>query len=303
MKSRFILFRRGGVFYCEDTQNSRQTSLRTKSEAEARALLHAKNESIRQPLLNRQMARTYLTAADPQIARRTWQNLMDEIPKLKSGSTHTRWETAIKSKAFDGIRHLVVLETRPEHFLKVLESGSVATNSFPRRIHAFALDMDWLPWPVLPKKRWPALEFKARRAITWAEHQKILASEKNPEWRGFYQLLWHLGGAQTDIAMLCAENVDWDGKTVSYARRKTGSMSPIHFGDAVAEILQSRARTGHLFPMLALWKQADRGKAFVRRRLLAGFSGVSLHSYRYSWAERARQQLQARGLQQVQTLG
>jgi hypothetical protein len=247
MKSRFILFRRAGAFYCEDAQTSRQTSLRTKNETEACALLHAKNESVRQPLLNRQMARTYLTAADPEIAKRTWQNVMDEIPKLKSGSTRTRWETAIKSKAFDGIRDVVVLETRPEHFLKVLECGSVAANSFLRRIHAFALDMDCLPWPVLPKKRWPALKFKAKRAVTWAKHQKIPAGEKNPEWRTFCQLLWHLGGAQTDIATLRAEDVDWDGKTVSYARRKTGSTSLIHFGDAVAEILQSRPRTGYLF--------------------------------------------------------
>jgi integrase len=40
--------------------------------------------------------------------------------------------------------------------------------------------------------------------------------------------------------------------------------------------------------MLALWKQADRGKAFIRRCRLARVSGVSLHSYRYAWAERAK---------------
>ena len=49
---------------------------------------------------------------------------MDEIPKLKTGETRHRWLTAIKDKALDSIRNMVVLETQAEHFLKVLESGS-----------------------------------------------------------------------------------------------------------------------------------------------------------------------------------
>ena len=288
MKQRFKLFRRGEVFYCEDTETCKQLSLHTKDEAEARALLHAKNESLRQPVLNRQIARAYLTASDPQIARRTWQNVMDEIPKLKSGSTRTRWETAVNSKAFDPLRERVVLETRAEHFLRVLETAGVSTNSYLRRIHSFALDMDWLPWPVLAKKRWPVLKFKPKRAVTWEEHQKILAGEHSPEWTAFYQLLWFLGGSQTDIATLRADNIDWTGRTVAYSRAKTGSLSLIHFGEAVAEILRSRPQEGFLFPMIALWKQADRGKAFIRRCRLVKVSGISLHSYRYAWAERAR---------------
>jgi hypothetical protein len=40
--------------------------------------------------------------------------------------------------------------------------------------------------------------------------------------------------------------------------------------------------------MIALWKQADRGKAFIRRCRLVKVAGVSLHSYRYAWAERAK---------------
>jgi len=34
MKQRYILFRRAGVFYCEDTTTGKQLSLRTKDEAE-----------------------------------------------------------------------------------------------------------------------------------------------------------------------------------------------------------------------------------------------------------------------------
>ena len=59
MKSRFIMFRRSGVYYSEDTVTRKQHSLRTKDESEAMTLLNAKNESFRQPVLNRQIARTY----------------------------------------------------------------------------------------------------------------------------------------------------------------------------------------------------------------------------------------------------
>jgi hypothetical protein len=40
--------------------------------------------------LNLQIARTYLTATDPEIANRTWQTPMDEMTKTKTGNTHGR---------------------------------------------------------------------------------------------------------------------------------------------------------------------------------------------------------------------
>jgi hypothetical protein len=112
MKSRFILFRRSKVFYCEDTVTRKQSSLRTRDEAEAASLLNARNESFRQPVLNLQLARTYLTATDPEVAKRTWQTAMDELTKTKTGNTRHRHETAMKDKAFDGIRNLPLLETQ-----------------------------------------------------------------------------------------------------------------------------------------------------------------------------------------------
>jgi hypothetical protein len=45
---------------------------------------------------------------------------MDEIPKLKRDETRRRWVMAIKDRAFDPIRNLVVLETQAQHFLKTI---------------------------------------------------------------------------------------------------------------------------------------------------------------------------------------
>ncbi len=185
MNQRFILFRRNSVFYSEDTTTGKQISLRTKDPAEAKTLLHAKNESVRQPVLNLQIARTYLAASDATVATRTWQVPMDEMTKTKTGTTRIRQERAMKDEAFDLIRNLPILETNAQHFLRVLDAGSVATNVFLRRIHNFALDMNWLPWPVLPKKQWPKIRFKENRAMTALGHQAIVTGEHNPERRAY----------------------------------------------------------------------------------------------------------------------
>ncbi len=288
MNQRFILFRRAGVYYCEDTTTGKQSSLRTKDEAEANTLLHARNESFRQPVLNLQIARAYLAASDPNVATRTWQLPMDEMTKTKTGPTRIRHERAMKDKAFDLIRDLPILETNATHFLKVLHAGSVATNVFLRRIHNFALDMSWLPWPVLPKKRWPQIHFKEKRAITTQEHQAIVTAEHNPERRAFYELCWHLGGAQSDVANLTAEDIDWQAKVVSFMRNKTGTASIIRFGEELERVLLALPRTGPLFPNLKPMREAHRATEFSRCCRRLKISGITLHSYRYAWAERAR---------------
>lgn len=289
MKNQYRLFKRNsGIFFIQNNVNGKQESLRTRDKNEAKRLFAARNEAHQQPAINLQIARAYLAATDPQIGTRTWQNVMNEAAKLKRGPTYERWNRAMSDKAFDSIQQLTILGTRPEHFLRVLEKGTVCTNIFLRRIQNFALDMAWLPWPVLGKKQWPKIEFKEKRGITWEEHQKIVAGESNAELRDYYELLWHLGGSQTDMALLRAEDIDWEARTISYARIKTGSRAILHFGDSLAGILRFRPVTGCLFPQIARWKESDRGKAFIRRCRLVGVSGVSLHSYRYAWAERAK---------------
>ncbi len=181
-----------------------------------------------------------------------------------------------------------MLETQAEHFLKVLESGSVSTNIYLRRVHNFALDMNWLPWPVLPKKRWPAIKFKEKRGITLEEHQAIVARELNPERKAFYKLAWHLGAAQTDLAFLEAENVDWDNHVISYARRKTGSIAIMRWMKKWRKSLRDLPGNGPLFPYLRTVRAGDRATEFKQRCVGLKIKGVTLHSYRYAWAERAK---------------
>jgi hypothetical protein len=148
----YRMFRRGNVYWIQNNNSAKQESLRTKDRDEAVRLLSAKNEATRQPIINIQIARTYLMVGDPESATRTWQAVMNEIVKLKHGETQRRWQVAIKDKALDGIRERPILETRAEHFLRAMESGKVSTNIYLRRIHKFALGMNWLPVPVIPKR-------------------------------------------------------------------------------------------------------------------------------------------------------
>ncbi len=291
MKSRFILYRRkrGGMFYLEDTETRKQQSLGTRNHPEALALLNARNESVRQPQLNLHIARTYLAASDPAATQRTWAVPLEELATSKQGATEDRWRSVLKDSAFDLIRDLPLLETRPEHLLKVMEVGTVSTNVFLRRVHNFTVDMGWLPWPVIPKKHWPKIHFREKRAITAAEHQAILARQTNPVWHAFYQLCWLVGASQSDVAFLSAEDVDWEMRVIGFARKKTKTVSLIHFDEEVEAVLKALPASGPLFPSRRKMNSGHRATEFTRICRRIGIKGVTLHSYRYAWAERAKQ--------------
>lgn len=138
------------------------------------------------------------------------------------------------------------------------------------------------------KLHWSPVQYKEKRAITFEDHQKIIRREHNPATRAYYQLLWHLGGSQTDIATLRAEDIDWNEQTIAYPRRKTGVTALISFAEEVAAVLRALPESGQLFPALARIHERHRSKLFIKRLATVGVSGASLHSYRYAWAERAR---------------
>jgi integrase len=279
----------GGVFYVHDSETGKQESLGTRDRTEATTLLNVRNESVRQPQLNLQIAKAYLAGTDSGVSTRTWQNALDGIVATKSGSTQDRWRRAAKETALDKIRDRVIIETQAEQLLACLKAGTVSTNVHLRKLHNFCLSMNWLPWPLIPKRLWPEVRFQPKRAITFEEHQLIIEREKNPERRSFYELCWHLGGSQTDVAYLKAEDVDWSNQTIAYARQKTGSLAMIHFGEDIEAILRQLPVVGPLLPYLQSVRAGDRATEFKQRCEGLGIKGVSLHSYRYAWAERAKQ--------------
>jgi hypothetical protein len=82
MQDRYWLYQReNGVFYLQDKITGKQQSTRTKDDSAAKRLLAGKNQSVEQPMLNRSMAKAYLSAKSPELMERTWENVMDHYAR------------------------------------------------------------------------------------------------------------------------------------------------------------------------------------------------------------------------------
>lgn len=295
MNTRYrLIFRgiRGGMYYCVDKTTGKRNSLQTTSEDEARQIVEAKNNAERQPILNLQIAKAYLAGTDNGIKTRTWQQAIEALTATKQGENKERWLRVVKDRALVPLLPMVIIETKGEAILRALQCGTVSTNVYLRRLHNFCVDMSWLPWPLLPKRQWPAVRFKTKRGITWEEHSRVIAREQNPERKAFYQMAWYLGASQSDLAHLQAEDVDWQARILCFVRMKTRwrSQQPpqVRFGAALELILETLPKKGPLFPYLATVRPGDRATEFKQRCAGLGIEGVTLHSYRYAWAERAK---------------
>jgi len=292
MQLKYRLFQRaGGAFYWQENGTANRGSLRTKDRAEAQRLLLAMNEAHKQPILNLALGRTYLSAHDPRMCTRTWQDVMDEMARHGKPTTQTRCARAMRSRSYDPIRSKPLVESTAEDLLAICHAHGNSVGHYLRRLHNLALNLGWLAWPVLHKAAWPKIRSESKRPITAEEHAAIIASEQNTERRAYYEFLYETGAAQTDAANMTAEQIDWRTGVLSYRRQKLGDLSEparLTIGKKLREILLSLPEKGDLFPTVKRSGNNARATEFRRRCRIAGVTGVSLHSYRHSWAQRAK---------------
>lgn len=294
MNSRYRMYPRGnGVFYLEDTVTGKQESLKTKDRNAAKQLLAARNHANENPALNTAIAKVYLLGKSPDLVQRTWANVIADIANNYKDATLERWQRMARSQPFKLIAEIRLVDTEGEHFLRVLrhpEAGT-STNVWLRRLHNYAIDMGWLLTPVLSRKAWPVIHYKRREAITVAEHLRIIASEKNPERRLYYEMLWETGGSQSDIANLSWENVDEEEGILFFYRMKLegrgSEPARLKIGSKLEKLLQQLPQEGWFFPRIRVEEAKHRSTEFKRRCRIAGVMGKTLHCYRYAWAERA----------------
>jgi len=283
--------RRNRVFYWQENDSQKQGTLRTSDKREAERLLNAMNESHRQPTLNLNLARAYLAAHDPKMAKRSWQAVMDEMATHGIPTTQQRCARGFRSRAYDPIRNKPIVQTSAADLLAVLHANGNCVGHYSRRLHNLAVDLGWLAWPILAKRAWPKIRSQSKRAITAEEHRAVIASEKNSERRAYYELLYETGAAQTDAANLTVENIDEMNGILVYHRKKLGPHSEparLTIGRKLRSLLQSLPRSGDLFPNIKRTPANHRSAEFRRRCQVAGITGVSLHSYRHAWAQRAK---------------
>jgi integrase len=292
-RQRFRLYRRNGTYYIQENDTGRQTSLLTKDRTEAAGIVAAKNQAAAQPILNVAMAKVYLSAKSPELLTRTWGELIELMMKGYVGPTAVRWGKFRRSAPMRMLENLPIYLTESTHLLAVLEhrKAGVSTNVWLRILHNRAIDLGWLLAPVMPKRAWPKVKYGERRGTTAEEHKKILGSERLSDYALFFQLLWETGGSQSDVANLSVDAIDWETRRLYYRRQKLanrgGGQASVAIGTRLELILRQLPSQGHLFPRLRLLNEGQRASHFGKVCLRVKVSGVTLHSYRYAWAERA----------------
>jgi len=289
VKNSYRLFLRGDVYYVEHCETGRQQSLRTKDQQEAQRLCNARNDAANAPALNLALGRAYLSACDPQLATRTWADLMTRLQNEGRESSKARKVKAFRAAPFDMIRTLTLSATPADRVLAVANANASACH-YARLLHAQALKLGWLAWPLVPSASWPRFSKGIRRGITEAEQRRILAVEQNPEWRNYLTLLWESGAAQSDGAILSAVNVDFENRVLFFQRKKLKADSEpvsLSIGPRLESLLKRLPAIGPFFPKISIKSAENRCGHFQQLCAVAGVKGVTLHSYRYSWAQRA----------------
>jgi hypothetical protein len=124
MKKAYRMLKRNGVFYLHDNRSGTRASLRTTDADEAREILNAKNKAANGESLNIALGTAFLTAADPELATRTWRKVFEHMTKRNiSENTRQRWLRAMRSKPFTRLLDVVIVQTQPAHFDAVLDQG------------------------------------------------------------------------------------------------------------------------------------------------------------------------------------
>ncbi|HUB68042.1 MAG TPA: tyrosine-type recombinase/integrase [Candidatus Methylacidiphilales bacterium] len=295
METRYKVYqRRNGIYYIQDVVTNQQESLRTRDRKKALALLVARNQAVAQPALNVTMAKAYLSGRSPELASRTWHEVLEEMILGYQGSTKKRFKNFAKSAPIQSLRRLPLIETEASHFLNALRhprAGS-STNKWMRIVHNRALDLGWLLAPVLARKCWPKFRTQRTIAITLEQHRRLIQAELDEEFGHYLEVLWETGGAQTDIACLHRDNVDLINRRLTFNRRKLEHRSmgnvAIVIGENLQRVLDELPATGYLFPTLVQQDDKVRASRFRKVADRQGFTEISLHSYRYAWAQRAK---------------
>jgi hypothetical protein len=303
MQNRLGMFRRSwGVYYWVDRETGKQGTLKTRDREEAARLLDAmRKSSCASDQVNLAMAQLHLQAANPDLASRTWQELF--VVWIAQGLAVSTRERRLRAIERPWMRQLGKYRlSDPEAAKWIMENlKGNWSKEIIRGIQRLGISLGWLVHIPVPdihlkvRKR----DRKVTRAITQKEHEDIVAYERKSVRIGrskadlgieralYYELLWQTGAAQIDGANLKAENIDWSRNRLGYRRQKTGEKCLLGIGPDFGEFLRQLPSEGLLFPQMAAKSSGHRAAEFNRRRKLLELEGVSLHSYRYSWAERA----------------
>lgn len=220
----------------------------------------------------------------------TWDNIICTFASTGCNSTKDRKLREFSNKRWQKLRFTPLDQTSGSDFLQLLYNGGTATSVYLKAVQAIAIETGLITHPVLPKKIWPKHTPKPRRAITEEEHRRLCSNTRRYYWRVFYEILWETGAAQSDAAHLRIENTDLIKGIITYQRLKTGIRAAQAISPKLIKMLKglsARRKKGFFTHFLQKMDSKDRATLFRRKCKSLKISGITLHSYRYAWAERA----------------
>src|SRR5271169_3946298 len=99
MKKKFWLCKRGPVYYLLNAESGQRTSLQTTDCSTAEKIIRARNEAAQSPALGLALAKAYLSAHDPKLAKRTWQDVLNEFCSRGQPQTQALRKRRVRHRA------------------------------------------------------------------------------------------------------------------------------------------------------------------------------------------------------------
>ncbi|BCU78132.1 tyrosine-type recombinase/integrase [Luteolibacter sp. LG18] len=285
-----LIRRTNGTFYSHNKVTLQRQSLKTRNKNEAIELINALNKEDGDRRFAERMVEIYQEKAGRAVSKITWAEAMEECSKVagKTESTRLRHRQAYTGKDFNSLRSMTICQTYPEHFRLIVKCGKPSVIKYLRKLQSFSIEQGWLTTPILASKSLRVIKLKEKRAIKREEYLRVIENEPDAEKRAFYSMLWATGASQVDCANLRVENFDREARTLVYTRQKTACVCRLKWNGGVEKLLDSLPQQGFLFPKLQKLTSSARAAEFRRRCRTKGVNveGTSLHSFRYSMAER-----------------
>lgn len=288
---RFSLIpRKHGIYYAHNKITGQRQTLKTRDKVRATEMLNAMNADDSDREHAEAMSEIYQRKAGRIVSKVTWAQAMEECAALagKKESTRVRHREAFRGKDFNPLRSMTINQTHSDHFRLVAKCGKPSVNKYLRKLQNFAIEQGMMTTPILAPRVMRVEKKKETRAITREEYLRLLETEQNSERKLFYKMLWATGAAQFDGANLRAENFSRETGMLVYKRQKTGCECRLRFNGNIQTLLDVLPEEGFLFPRIQKQLTRDRSSEFHRRcrTKAVNIEGVTLHSFRYSMAER-----------------
>ena len=190
MKALYRLFKRSnGIYYVENNQTGKQSSLKTRDRREAEQLLNAHNQDSSQTQLNREIGLTFIKSSDPELANRTWQKVFDAVC---SNCEQLNPEEGGYTERTDVIRHKPLIETTSDDPLRLLKPLGSFDNRHLKLAQNYAgnrLDRS----TSCRVSSGPRLRLSLKELLPLRSMSELFQQSKMPSRKAFYELLWWTG--------------------------------------------------------------------------------------------------------------